>query len=223
MTNDIPFDGGQGGSLSLSVNPTEVLGATPSDLQMMSSALIINDAFPNLNKHEGTALILDINNLYRRAADNNWTIDYSKLRNILMSRCDLRHFSAFSAIDRSDPGGQRWVSYMQRNGYFVSTKSLKRYTSRTSGELVAKGNMDIEITIAALSLSEAFAHVIIGTCDGDFVPLVEKLKEGHFRRVSVLGITNDNRTGMSDELVKTADNFYDLTQIKEFVSYRERR
>jgi uncharacterized LabA/DUF88 family protein len=198
-----------------------VTGVNPEALRLMGSALAINEALPGLNKHEPTAMLLDINNLYRRADDNGWRIDYNKLKTIFESRCDLRYCGAFSAVDRSNTKSNAWALYMADKGYVTVTKDLKRYVSR-NGENVSKGNMDVEITVAAMDLSEAFAHVIIGSCDGDFLPLVERLRKGHFRRVSVLGITNDGKTGMSETLARAGDNFYDLTEIKEHVSYKGR-
>lgn len=198
------------------------LGIRPESLQMMGSALTINDALPNLVQHEATALILDVNNLYRRAHHNDWRIDYSRLKSILESRCDLRYAAAFSAVDRSSEKSATWIRYMTDRGYDVQTKDLKRYTSR-EGQNITKGNMDVEITIAAMNLSKSFGHVIIGTCDGDFTALVEELRQDPFRKVSVLGMTNDTWTGMSETLARSAHNFYNLTEIKEFVSYKGNR
>lgn len=197
-----------------------VIGAEKT--RPLEIALRINEALPGLVRHEPTALLLDINNLYRRSKDNGFSIDYDKLKNVFEQRCDLRYCAAFSAVDRNNPQSTKWVEYMQNKGYSLVIKDLKRYTN-ARGDTVSKGNMDIEITIAALELSAAFAHVIIGTCDGDFVPLVDKLREGNFRKVSVLGITNANWTGMSDTLVRSADHFYDLAAIREHIEYTRDR
>lgn len=202
--------------------PENSLSKIVEVVRPIGTALEINEALPGLVRHESTALLLDINNLFRRAQDNDFRLDYVKLRALFDQRCDLRYCSAFSAVDRQNVESARWVSYMQNHGYSVISKNLKRYTNN-KGDLVSKGNMDIEIAIAAMSLSEAFAHVIIGTCDGDFVPLIEKLREGHFRKVSVLGITSPNWTGMSDTLIKAADNFYNMTAIKDHISYVKKR
>lgn len=193
-----------------------VIGAEKT--RPLEVALEINEALPGLVRHEPTALLLDVNNLYKRANDNGFRIDYDRLKSIFEQRCDLRHCAAFSAVDRNNPSAGKWADYMVNKGYTLVVKDLKRYTN-AKGEMVSKGNMDIEITIAALNLSEAFAHVIIGTCDGDFVPLLNELREGNFRKVSVLGITNSNWTGMSDTLIRSADYFYDLTAIKEHIEY----
>ena len=187
-------------------------------LEIIGEQLELNEALPGLALHEPTAILLDVNNLYRRADENGFRIDYLKLRAMFSQRCDLRYAGVCSAVDRTDPKAQQWVSYMRRHGYDTITRDLKRYINR-DGDAVSKGNMDVELTIAAMSLSPGFTHVVIGTCDGDFVPLVEKLREGHLRKVSVLGITNDDNSGMSDALRNAADNFYDMTAIRGYIEY----
>jgi len=197
--------------------------SVPVDMTLLvGNELVINEALPELVKGEATALLLDVNNLFKRAKENGFRIDYTELKAIFDNRCDLRYCGAFSAIDPNNKDSVDWVSYMTDKGYKVITKDLKRYTN-SQGRVITKGNMDIEITIAALSLSESFSHIVIGTCDGDFVPLIDKLREGHFRKVSILGMRNSNWTGMSESLIRSADNFYDMMSIKDFISYHGSR
>lgn len=192
----------------------------PVDLStMVGPELTINEALPGLVRGEPTALLLDVNNLFRVARKNDFRIDYVRLKSIFENRCDLRYCSAFSAVDRDDTGAVNWANYLADKGYTLVTKDLKRWYNDT-GQLISKGNMDIEIAVAAMSLSPAFSHIVIGTCDGDFIPLIEKLREGSFRKVSVLGLRNKDWSGMSKSLVKSADNFYDLLDIKDYVSYK---
>lgn len=188
--------------------------------ETIAPSLRINDLLPGLNHFEPTALLLDINNLYRRADYNKFRIDYNRLKTIFEHRCDLRYCAGFSAVDRKNPDTINWINYMNSQGYDMHVKDLKEYVDHR-GNLIIKGNMDMELAVEAMSLSPAFSHVIIGTCDGDFVCLLKKLKEGYFRKVSVLGMTNQDRVGMNAELIKNADYFYDLARLKEFVELKD--
>lgn len=213
-------------------NPLGFIPTVPSleeaaDMTLLVGAeLSINNAFPGLKKNEPTALLLDINNLYRRAGQHGFRVDYGKLKNIFEQRCDLRYAAAFSAIDPTDVSSDRWIKFMRKADYSLHIKDLKRYTD-SEGEPVTKGNMDLELAFDALNLSPAFSHIVIGTCDGDFVPLIEELRKGKFRRVSVLGLRGREWAGMSRDLVtaaKEADgHFYDLTQIQEYIRYQGNR
>jgi uncharacterized LabA/DUF88 family protein len=190
------------------------------DFKVIDRELKINDAFPGLDKHEPTALLLDINNLFKRTRENGFRLDFARLHSLFSSRCNLRLASAFSAVDLQSDEALGWVDYMRKKGYEVETKRLMRYTNN-EGEVTTKGNMDIEICLAAMDLSPSFGHIILGTCDGDFVPLVDRLKRGSYRRVSVLGITNSNLTGMSRSLMDAADHFYDMALVKDLLTYRK--
>lgn len=180
--------------------------------------LEINEVFPGLIRGQGTAVLIDVNNLYRRSKAEGFTIDYPKLKSIISSRCDLRCFAVVSAVDVEDPAMHPWIEKLRAAGITPITKPVRRYLDDLTGEWVYKGNMDVELTIEALTLSEGFAHVIIGSCDGDFIPLIKHLREGRFRTISVLGISNYKRKGMNEELIRCADNFYDLRLIEKHIS-----
>jgi uncharacterized LabA/DUF88 family protein len=187
--------------------------------RVIPEELRISEAFPGLNLHEPTALLLDINNLYKTTQYNGFRIDFGRLKSIFEQRCDLRYCAAFSATDPTTKSAQ-WVSYMENRGYDVITKPVKTFTN--GSKVTVKGNMDIELACEALTLSPAFTHVIIGTCDGDFIPLVKKLQEGHIRHVSVLGTTNEKNTNIDRNLIRQADFFYDLTKIQDIIQWSGR-
>lgn len=192
---------------------------------VVNRELIISDLLPGLVRGEATALLLDINNLFKRSRANNFRIDYSKLYSIFANRCDLRYCEAFSAVNPDDPNSQNWVTFMESQGYTLNTKNIYRYDTKSDSpdevRTITKGNMDVEMTISAMTLNSAFAHVIIATCDGDFSPLIKELKKDKFRKVSVLGIKDEDGSGMSAKLIRESDNFYDMSKLKEFLSYNK--
>jgi uncharacterized LabA/DUF88 family protein len=213
IENDLPFS-------------TELIHQVFPDIKeqahaekVISNELIINDLLPGLVRGEATALLLDVNNLFKRAQANDFRIDYGRLMRIFGNRCDLRYCGAFSSVLAGDINATNWVSYMESQGYSVVTKDLYQY-ELANGAVISKGNMDVEMTIAAMKLNSAFAHVIIGTCDGDFSELIKELKTDNFRKVSVMGLKDKDWSGMSDMLIRSADNFYDMGKLKEFISYR---
>lgn len=194
--------------------------SAPDMIRAVHQELLINNILPGLLTHEPTAMLLDINNLFRRADDRGFRIDYARLKTMLEQRCDLRYSAAFSAVDRNDPGADDWVNYMDKIGYDVIGRDLLQYTDQSTGRRVSKGNMDVQFTIAAMKLPDTITHIILGTCDGDFTPLVKELQSNPSRRVSVLGVAGSNWAGMSRNLAKQADNFYNLSLIQEHIHYQ---
>ena len=193
-----------------------------STVKLVFDPIELNEAFPDLVQHEATALLLDVNNLYKLAKANGFSLDYIKLKEILSRRCDLRYCAAFTAIDQSDPQSINFAQLLYDHGYDVVSRDLLRYTT-DDGTVVTKGNMDILMTIHAMNLPEAFGHIIIGTCDGDFADLVKELSKNPFRKVSVMGIKGPDWKGISKNLMRSGKNFYNLYDIRNLISHQGRR
>lgn len=189
--------------------------------QIVSQELSINEALPNLYHHDATALLIDANNFYLRAKSYGLTINYDRLKHIFESRCQLRYCTMFSAINHRDPNDLAWARRIESYGYTLMSKDLKIYHDPHDDDIViAKGNMDVEITMAATALSDEFKHIVIATCDGDFQPLVEGLRKSRNCLVSVLGIKGDDWVGMSRGLVSSADCFYNLMDMPDVFDRR---
>ncbi len=73
-----------------------------------------------------------------------------------------------------------WLDY---NGFKVVTKPAKEFTDSTPSE--DQGNMDIELAVDALELTDHVDHYVLFSGDGDFRTLVEALQR-RGRKVSVV-------------------------------------
>ena len=102
-----------------------------------------------------------------------------------------------------------WLDY---NGYRVVTKPAKEFTDST-GRRKIKGNMDIELAIDAMELSDTVDHFVLFSGDGDFRSLVEALQRKG-RKVSVVSTLATQPPMISDDLRRQADNFIDLASLK---------
>ncbi len=102
-----------------------------------------------------------------------------------------------------------WLDY---NGYKVVTKPAKEFTDST-GRRKIKGNMDIELAIDALELSDVVDHYVIFSGDGDFRTLVEALQR-RGRKVSVVSTMSSQPPMISDDLRRQADHFIDLASLR---------
>ena len=69
-----------------------------------------------------------------------------------------------------------------------------------------KGDWDVGITVDAVILSEKVDAVVLVTGDGDFVPLVEYLKNNKGCHVEVMSFGKTT----SARLIEAADEFTDL-------------
>ena len=105
-----------------------------------------------------------------------------------------------------------WLDY---NGFTLVTKPVKEFTDE-HGRRKIKGNMDIEIAVDMLNISEALDHVVLFSGDGDFRRLLEAIQRRGVRAT----VVSSNRTQPSmiaDELRRQADQFVDLEDLRDVI------
>ena len=107
------------------------------------------------------------------------------------------------------------VDWLDYNGYTMVTKPTKEFID-SSGRRKIKGNMDIELAVDVLQMSEYLDHAVIFSGDGDFRRLVEALQRKGLR-VSVVSTMHSQSPVIADELRRQADTFIELADIREHI------
>ena len=90
-----------------------------------------------------------------------------------------------------------WLAY---NGYTVVTKATKEFVD-ASGRRKLKGDMDIELAVDAMALSEHIDQMVLFSGDGDFRSLVEAMQR---RGVQVTIISTISDTQPRDDRRRVA-------------------
>ena len=163
---------------------------------------------------EKIALFIDGANLYATSRALGFDIDYRKLLASFQKRGYLLRAYYYTALveDQEYSSIRPLIDWLDYNGYKVVTKPAKEFTDST-GRRKIKGNMDIELTIDALELSDVVDHYVIFSGDGDFRTLVEALQR-RGRKVSIVSTMASQPPMISDDLRRQADNFIDLMSLK---------
>src|SRR5437773_6195162 len=166
---------------------------------------------PTSNK---IALFIDGANLYATAKTLGFDIDCRRLLKEFQSRGTLlRAFYYTSIIEDQEYSSIRplidWLNY---NGYTVVTKATKEFTD-ASGRRKVKGNMDIELAVDAMELSEQIDHMVLFSGDGAFRALVEAVQRRGVR-VTVISTISSQPPMIADELRRQADVFIDLLELQ---------
>ncbi len=107
------------------------------------------------------------------------------------------------------------VDWLDYNGYTMVTKPTKEFTD-SLGRRKVKGNMDIELSVDAMRLSENLDHIVLFTGDGDFRALVAALQMKG-KRVTVISTLQTQPAMVADELRRQADQFVDLADLEEHI------
>ncbi len=169
--------------------------------------------YPN----ERIALFVDGANLYSAAKALQFDIDYKRLLALFRQKGQLVRALYYTALaeDQEYSSIRPLIDWLDYNGYSMVTKPTKEYTD-SMGRRKLKGNMDIELTVDAMRLSESLDHIVIFSGDGDFKSLVAALQQKG-KRVSVVSTLQTQPPMVADELRRQADQFIDLADLEQMI------
>lgn len=164
---------------------------------------------------ERIALFIDGANLYATAKALGFDIDYKRLLALFRTKGQLVRAQYYTALaeDQEYSSIRPLVDWLDYNGYMMVTKPTKEFTD-SFGRRKIKGNMDIELTVDAMRLSQNLDHIVLFTGDGDFKALVAALQQTG-RRVSIVSTLQTQPPMVADELRRQADQFIDLADLED--------
>ena len=179
---------------------------------------VITEGYMIFYKEERAAMFIDGANLYAAARGLGFDIDYKRLLEVFAGRGRLvRAFYYTALIENEEYSPIRpLVDWLDYNGYSMVTKPTKEFTD-AFGRRKIKGNMDIELAIDVLEMSEHVDHIILFSGDGDFRRLVEAVQRKGVR-VSVVSTMRSSPPMVADELRRQADNFIELQDLMSHIS-----
>ncbi len=172
-------------------------------------------------------VFIDASNLWQaqkakgRFLDYQKTIDYIKSL-YLGTSIKVYYYTAYPATGTrtySIDGKHKFYTFLKKGLRFeVIKKKLKRISIIDEhGEVIQeKGNMDVEMTIDAVYLSEKYNTAILFSGDSDFLALVNYLKK-HGKKIYIFS----SRNNVSQELRTGADGYTDVLKIGADIWGRE--
>jgi uncharacterized LabA/DUF88 family protein len=166
---------------------------------------------------ERVALFIDGANLYATARTLGFDIDYKRLYNLFAKECRLVRAFYYTALveDQEYSPIRPLIDWLDYNGYSMVTKPTKEFTD-AMGRRKVKGNMDIELAVDMMEMSDRLDHVVLFSGDGDFRSLIEAVQRRGVRATVVSSIRSSPPM-IADELRREADNFIDLGDLQSAV------
>lgn len=166
---------------------------------------------------EKLALFIDGSNLYAAARSLDFDIDYKKLLRWAAEQGRLvRAFYYTALIENEEYSPIRpLVDWLDYNGYTMVTKPTKEFVD-SQGRRKIKGNMDIELAIDMMEMSDNLDHIMLFSGDGDFRRLLEAVQRKGVR-VTVVSSVKTTPPMVADELRRQADHFLDLDELAPMI------
>ena len=167
---------------------------------------------------ERVGLFIDGANLYSAARSLQFDIDYKRLLEVFANKGHLIRAFYYTALveDQEYSPIRPLVDWLDYNGYTMVTKPTKEFTD-AFGRRKIKGNMDIELAIDVMEMSNYIDHIVLFSGDGDFRRLVEAV-QNKGKRVTVVSTIRSTPPMIADELRRQADNYIELQDLMTLVS-----
>ncbi|MEX2616603.1 MAG: NYN domain-containing protein [Alphaproteobacteria bacterium] len=172
---------------------------------------------------EKVALFIDGANLYAAARALGFDIDYKRLLEVFSKKGRLIRALYYTALieDQEYSPIRPLVDWLDYNGYTMITKPTKEFTD-SYGRRKIKGNMDIELAIDVMEMSDQLDHIVLFSGDGDFRRLVEAVQRKGVR-VTVVSTVRSSPPMAADELRRQADQFVELMDLADEIGRKSRR
>lgn len=149
-------------------------------------------------------VFVDVSNLFYSAKSIGVEVNYCRLLEHAVAGRALIRASAYTGVDPENPNQRKFIDFLKANGYKVICKDIHKYEG---GRI--KANLDIEMAVDIMLLSQNLDVVVVVSGDGDFVRLVEAVQMRGIRcEIISFGISTSN------ELIEAADQFTEITTIQ---------
>ncbi|OIO44412.1 MAG: hypothetical protein AUJ24_01625 [Parcubacteria group bacterium CG1_02_36_42] len=158
-------------------------------------------------KHIGqrVAVLIDVQNLYHSAKNlYRARVNFREILKLAVSKRNL--IRAFAYVVRTKTGEEKpFFDALIKLGIETRVKDLQEFYGG-----LKKADWDVGIVIDAIRIAPGIDTLVLASGDGDFIPLVEYLKN-QGKRVEVVAF---GRTA-SSKLRESADEFIDLEKDPE--------
>lgn len=147
-------------------------------------------------------MFIDVQNLYHSArALYQKRVNFKELLETAVG--DRQLIRAFAYVVRTKTGEERpFFDALTKLGIEIRVKDLQEYYGG-----MKKADWDVGIAVDAIKTAEIVDTIILASGDGDYIPLVEYLKN-QGRRVEVMAFGRST----SSKLRESADEFVDLDE-----------
>jgi len=152
------------------------------------------------HKNQRVAVFMDAQNMYHSARSLfGGRVNFKAVLHAAVGGRQL--IRAFSYVIRTKTGEEKaFLDALEKLGIELRVKDLQEFYGGAK-----KADWDVGLTVDAVRTAEIVDTIVIASGDGDFIPLVEYLKN-QGRRVEVLSFGKST----SGKLKEIADDFIDL-------------
>lgn len=159
------------------------------------------------------AVFIDVQNIQQVFEKQGAEIRYDKLKQHLIDKYkkengEIIKYTALIPLREMDENRLKLIDAISLSGYRVLSKMAK---DRPDGTV--KANMDVEMALEIVAISDYVDEIVIVTGDSDFEPLIHYLS----RRGKKILLIGPGRGPTAIEIIRASDEFENLDEIKDIV------
>jgi len=158
------------------------------------------------HKDQRVAVLIDVQNMYYSARNlYGRKVNFGEiLKTAVFGRKLIR---AIAYVIKTEEGEEKkFFEALSRIGIEIKMKDLQIFPGG-----MKKGDWDVGMAVDAIKLSDYLDAVVLVTGDGDFIPLVDYVKNARPAQLEVIAFGKTT----SGKLKELADDFTDLDQTPE--------
>ena len=153
------------------------------------------------HKDQRVGVFVDVQNMYHSGKNlYSANVNFDKILNAAVSDRQLIRAIAY-VICSNTSEEQAFFETISKYGFELKVKDLQIFPGG-----MKKADWDVGMAVDAIKLADKLDVVVLVTGDGDFIPLVQYLKENKGCRVELLSFKRTT----SSKLIKEVDDFLDL-------------
>ncbi|MGC9048885.1 MAG: NYN domain-containing protein [Patescibacteria group bacterium] len=157
-------------------------------------------------QNQRVGVFVDVANMYHSAKNlYRANVNFAKILEEAVANRQLIRAIAYVIRSKSQEE-QTFFEALDRQGFEVKMKDLQIFPGG-----MKKADWDVGITVDTIKLADKLDVIVLVSGDGDYVPLVNYLKENKGCRVEVIAFSET----ASAKLIESADSFTDLSKNKK--------
>ena len=133
-------------------------------------------------------IFCDNANLYYAYRKYGWRVDFKKFRKFISQYCDLQFINFYVVIPAKNDivfhGTQRFLKKVKP---FVDIKKKELKYTPVGGQVVKKGNMDVEIVLDVVRTVDDLDVIVIMSGDSDFYELKNYVVKDKNKKIIFIG------------------------------------
>ncbi|MFX0022882.1 MAG: NYN domain-containing protein [Candidatus Hermodarchaeota archaeon] len=121
------------------------------------------------------AIFIDNSNIFKGFRKFNIKVDYERLKQVITRERELQNIFLYEgAIYPLSPEKKKWYKALSKNSGYIINTSFDKIVLNDAIE--KKVDIKIAIDMISLAYEDAYDTAVLVSGDGDFLPLVKKIK-----------------------------------------------